>query len=145
WCWTGAKSSPTATRGRSCGCPRSSRRIWESERRVLEVESVRAGYGQAQALWDVSLRVGDGEIVTIIGPNGAGKSTLVNVIAGINPEWGGRIDYDRTKITVLLQQLVCTAGVAVLPEGRKVFADMTVTDNLLIGGYLRAGRDRLKE
>jgi len=112
---------------------------------VLEVESVRAGYGQAQALWDVSLRVGDGEIVTIIGPNGAGKSTLVNVIAGIHPAWGGRIVFDGREITALPPHRVCTAGVAVVPEGRQVFADMTVTDNLLIGGYHRAARARRKE
>ena len=91
---------------------------------MLEVESVRAGYGQAQALWDVSLRVGDGEIVTIIGPNGAGKSTLAYAIAAIHPAGGGRI---------------------LVPEGRQVFADMTVTDNLLIGGYHRAARARRKE
>lgn len=112
---------------------------------MLEVESVRAGYGQAQALWDVSLRVGDGEIVTIIGPNGAGKSTLVNVIAGIHPAWGGRIVFDGTEITALPPHRVCTAGVAVVPEGRQVFADMTVTDNLLIGGYHQAARARRKE
>ena len=112
---------------------------------MLEVESVRAGYGQAQALWDVSLRVGDGEIVTIIGPNGAGKSTLVNVIAGIHPAWGGRIAFDGREITALPPHRVCTAGVAVVPEGRQVFADMTVTDNLLIGGYHRAARARRKE
>ncbi|MFO7293097.1 MAG: ABC transporter ATP-binding protein [Actinomycetes bacterium] len=112
---------------------------------MLEVESVRAGYGQAQALWDVSLRVGDGEIVTIIGPNGAGKSTLVNVIAGIHPAWGGRIVFDGREITALPPHRVCTAGVAVVPEGRQVFADMTVTDNLLIGGYHRAARARRKE
>ncbi len=107
---------------------------------MLEVESVRAGYGQAQALWDVSLRVGDGEIVTIIGPNGAGKSTLVNVIAGIHPAWGGRIAFDGIEITSLQPHEVCAAGIAVVPEGRQVFADMTVSDNLLIGGYHPAAR-----
>ena len=92
---------------------------------MLEVDSVRAGYGQAQALWDVSLRVDDGEIITIIGPNGAGKSTLVNVIAGIHPAWGGRIAFDGIEI-------LCTVAPRMpwFPRGGSLI-DMTVSDNLL--------------
>lgn len=112
---------------------------------MLEVESIRAGYGQAQALWDVSLTVGDGEIVTIIGPNGAGKSTLVNVLAGIHPAWGGRMVFDGVDLGALAPHEVCTAGIAVVPEGRQVFSEMTVTDNLLIGAYHADARARRKQ
>lgn len=111
---------------------------------MLEVEGVTAGYGRAQALWDVSLTVGEAEIVTIIGPNGAGKSTLVNVLAGIHPAWGGRIVFEGTDLTALKPHQVCSAGVAVVPEGRQVFADMSVSDNLEIGAYHPGARPARK-
>ena len=102
---------------------------------MLEVRSVASGYGRAQALWDVSLTVEDREIVTIIGPNGAGKSTLVNVLAGIQPVWGGQVVLNGVELTALKPHEVCSVGVAVVPEGRQVFANMTVADNLQIGAY----------
>ncbi len=102
---------------------------------MLKVESVASGYGSAQALWDVSLEVAEGEIVTIIGPNGAGKSTLVNVLAGIHPAWSGSVKLDGEELTALPAHDVCGAGIAVVPEGRQVFPEMTVADNLEIGGY----------
>jgi branched-chain amino acid transport system ATP-binding protein len=107
---------------------------------VLKVDAVTSGYGSAQALWDVSLEVGEGEIVTIIGPNGAGKSTLVNVLAGIHPAWSGSVELDGVELTALASHEVCGAGIAVVPEGRQVFPDMTVADNLEIGGYHPAAR-----
>jgi len=115
---------------------------------VLKVESVTSGYGRAQALWDVSLEVAEGEIVTIIGPNGAGKSTLVNVLAGIHPSWSGSVQLDGVELTSLPAHDVCGAGIAVVPEGRQVFPEMTVADNLEIGGYhpsVRSYRDETFE
>jgi branched-chain amino acid transport system ATP-binding protein len=115
---------------------------------VLKVESVTSGYGRAQALWDVSLEVAEGEIVTIIGPNGAGKSTLVNVLAGIHPAWSGSVELDGVELTSLPAHDVCGAGIAVVPEGRQVFPEMTVADNLEIGGYhpsVRQYRDETYE
>lgn len=115
---------------------------------MLEVRSVTAGYGHAQALWDVSLTVGDAEIVTIIGPNGAGKSTLVNVLAGMHPVWSGQVVLDGTDLTTVKPHEVCASGVAVVPEGRQVFTDMTVADNLEIGAYhpgARADRKATRE
>jgi branched-chain amino acid transport system ATP-binding protein len=115
---------------------------------VLKVESVTSGYGAAQALWDVSLEVAEGEIVTIIGPNGAGKSTLVNVLAGIHPSWSGSVQLDGVELTSLPAHDVCGAGIAVVPEGRQVFPEMTVADNLEIGGYhpsVRSYRDETFE
>jgi branched-chain amino acid transport system ATP-binding protein len=102
---------------------------------VLEVIGIAAGYGAAQALWDVSLRVDDGEIVTILGPNGAGKTTLVNVIAGIARPWAGAVELDGTRISSIAPQKVSELGIAVVPEGRRIFPEMTVSDNLAIGSY----------
>ena len=115
---------------------------------MLKVESVTSGYGRAQALWDVSLEVAEGEIVTIIGPNGAGKSTLVNVLVGIHPAWSGSVELDGVELTSLPAHDVCGAGIAVVPEGRQVFPEMTVADNLEIGGYhpsVRQYRDETYE
>ncbi|MFP3914977.1 MAG: ABC transporter ATP-binding protein [Actinomycetota bacterium] len=112
---------------------------------MLEVRSVVTGYRQAQALWDVSLTVGDSEIVTIIGPNGAGKSTLVNVLAGIHPVWEGEVVLNGVDLTKLKPHEVCSAGIAVVPEGRQVFADMNVIDNLQIGAYHPAARPERQE
>ena len=107
---------------------------------MLEVRSLDSGYGSAQALWDVSLSVADGEVVAIIGPNGAGKTTLVNAVAGILPAWRGSVTVDGVDLTALAPHRVCSAGIAVVPEGRQVFSDMTVEDNLDIGAYHREAR-----
>jgi branched-chain amino acid transport system ATP-binding protein len=107
---------------------------------MLEVRGVAAGYGQAGALWDVSLRVEDGEVVTILGPNGAGKSTLVNVLGGLHRASGGSIQLDGRELGGVPGDEVCAAGIAVVPEGRRVFPTMTVLDNLDIGAYHKAAR-----
>lgn len=109
---------------------------------MLEVTGLAAGYGTAQALWDVSLRVEDGEIVAILGPNGAGKTTLVNVIAGIARPWDGRVVLDGTEISSIAPQRVSGLGVAVVPEGRRIFPAMTVAENLAIGAYHPEARSR---
>lgn len=102
---------------------------------MLEVTGLAAGYGKAQALWDVSLTVADGEIVTILGPNGAGKSTLVNTIAGITQPWDGSIVLDGTDLARTNAHAVSSHGVAVVPEGRRIFPEMNVADNLAVGAY----------
>lgn len=111
---------------------------------MLEISGVAATYGQAGALWDVSLRVDDGEIVTIVGPNGAGKSTLVNVLGGLHRASAGSIRLDGRELVGVPGDEICAAGIAVVPEGRRVFPTMTVLDNLDLGAYhkaARAGRD----
>jgi branched-chain amino acid transport system ATP-binding protein len=108
---------------------------------MLEVTGVAAAYGQAQALWDVSLRVAEGEIVTIVGPNGAGKSTLVNVLGGLHTASAGSIVLDGRDLSAVPSHQVCAAGLAVVPEGRRVFPNMTVRDNLDVGAYHRAARE----
>ncbi len=112
---------------------------------MLEIRDVTAGYGSALALRGISLEVGEGEIVTIVGPNGAGKSTLVNVIGGLQPAWSGSIRLDGRELTEVPPHNVCAAGVAVVPEGRRVFPMMSVTDNLDVGAYHGEARARRDE
>jgi branched-chain amino acid transport system ATP-binding protein len=107
---------------------------------MLEIENLDAFYGDARALSGVSLTVADGETVAVIGPNGAGKSTLVNAVAGLHPRRSGRITVGGTDLTGVAAHRVCEHGVAVVPEGRRVFATMSVYDNLCLGAYRRAAR-----
>jgi branched-chain amino acid transport system ATP-binding protein len=108
---------------------------------MLEVSELNAFYGDAQALWDVELDVGAGETVCIIGPNGAGKSTIVASIAGLRPpSVRGRIAVDGVEVVGLPAHRVCARGVAIVPEGRRVFGHMSVHDNLCLGAYRPAAR-----
>jgi branched-chain amino acid transport system ATP-binding protein len=109
---------------------------------MLELRGVDVFYGDAQALWEVDLDVADGEIVCIVGPNGAGKSTLVQAIAGLLPVRRGRIGVDGTDITRHPAHRVCESGVAIVPEGRRIFPGMTVADNLDLGAYRGEARRR---
>ncbi|MEJ5989789.1 ABC transporter ATP-binding protein [Ramlibacter sp. PS3R-8] len=103
---------------------------------MLEVAKLQVNYGAAPALWDVSIRVDRGELVCVVGPNGAGKSTLINVIAGLHRARGGRLSFDGRDITQLASHRFCAAGIAVVPEGRRLFTGMSVRDNLELGSYL---------
>ena len=107
---------------------------------LLEVRGLDVHYGDAQALWSVDLTVGPGETVAVVGPNGAGKSTLVNAIAGLQPTTAGEILVAGTDVSRLVPHRVCASGVAIVPEGRRVFAQMTVADNLALGAYRPAAR-----
>lgn len=107
---------------------------------MLEVANLQAAYGAAPALWDVGLRVDRGELVCVVGPNGAGKSTLINVIAGLHRARAGRIRFDGQDITQLASHRFCGAGIAIVPEGRRLFTGMSVQDNLELGSYLPAAR-----
>ncbi len=102
-------------------------------------------YGDAQALWNIDLDVGEGEIVCIVGPNGAGKSTLVQAIAGLLPVRGGRITVDGTDVTRHPAHRVCESGVAIVPEGRRIFPGMTVADNLDLGAFRKDARRRFSD
>jgi len=107
---------------------------------MLDVRDLRVDYGRAPALWSVSLTIGDGELVCVVGPNGAGKTTLINALAGMHPAKSGRITLDGCEMTSLAPHKFSAAGVALVPEGRRLFARMTVRENLEIGGYARAVR-----
>ncbi|MDP8905726.1 MAG: ABC transporter ATP-binding protein [Chloroflexota bacterium] len=112
---------------------------------MLEVRSLEVFYGDAHALWSVDLDVADTEIVSIVGPNGAGKSTLVNTLAGLHRAASGRIAMNGRDITRLPGHLVCRHGLAIVPEGRRIFPHMSVRDNLDLGAYRPEARARHAE
>jgi branched-chain amino acid transport system ATP-binding protein len=107
---------------------------------MLEVRSLDVFYGDARALSEVDLTVGAAEIVCVVGPNGAGKSTLVNTLAGMLRPAKGQIVMDGADITRLPGHRVCRHGVAIVPEGRRIFPQMSVRDNLDLGAYRREAR-----
>jgi branched-chain amino acid transport system ATP-binding protein len=103
--------------------------------KLLEVQSLRAGYGSINVLWDMSLTIPEGKLTCIVGPNGGGKTTLLRTIMGLIPASAGQIHYDGAECTNAKTWTMVRNGVAMIPEGRMVFRDMTVEDNLLIGGF----------
>ncbi len=107
---------------------------------MLEVRSLNVSYGDAPALWDISLTVGAGELVSVVGPNGAGKTTLINSIARILPSRGGSLWLNGAEVTAVPSQAMCELGVALIPEGRRLFVGMTVEENLEMGCYRPAAR-----
>ena len=104
---------------------------------MLKLESVKVSYGAIQAVKGVSLEVRDGEVVTIIGANGAGKSTLLKAIVGLEPVAEGQVLIDGKDCTTVPGHQRVGLGVAMSPEGRGVFADQTVRENLMLGAYSR--------
>jgi branched-chain amino acid transport system ATP-binding protein len=109
---------------------------------MLKVRNLEAGYGALKVLRQVSLHVSAGEIVTLIGANGAGKSTLLRALAGLLAPRGGEVLFDGASIRGLPAQRVVGLGIALVPEGRQVFAAMSVEENLVLGGYVAARRGR---
>jgi branched-chain amino acid transport system ATP-binding protein len=107
---------------------------------MLEVRNLRVHYGAAPALWDVSLRIAAGELVCVLGPNGAGKTTLINALAGLLPVRSGGIVMDGRDLSHLPPHRFCGCGIAIVPEGRRLFAGMTVRENLELGSYLPAAK-----
>ncbi len=104
---------------------------------MLEIENLEVGYGTIKALHGVSLRVNQGSIVTLIGANGAGKSTTLRAISGLIKARGGKVRYDGEDITNLPPHAIVARGLCHVPEGRMVFANLTVEENLRMGAYLR--------
>ena len=111
---------------------------------MLEVSDIDVYYGEAQALRSVSLVLGPQEIVAVLGSNGAGKTTLVNAIAGVLPCRRGSICLEGHVLTDLPRYRVSATGVAVVPEGRRLFTRMTVRENLEIGAYARDARQQMQ-
>jgi branched-chain amino acid transport system ATP-binding protein len=112
---------------------------------MLEVERLQVAYGDAPALWDVSLTVGEGELVAVVGPNGSGKTTLINAIAGLLPARAGHLRFRGEDLGRVAPHEVSSRGIAIIPEGRRLFATMTVEENLEIGCYGRAARATHRE
>jgi len=109
---------------------------------MLAVEKLQVAYGKVQALWDVTLEVPDGEIVALVGANGAGKTTLLKTVSGILRRQSGSITYDGKHIEEASPPEIVKHGVVQVPEGRKLFPEMTVTDNLLMGAYTISQSER---
>ena len=107
---------------------------------MLEVSGLAADYGDVRALWDVTLRVDEGEIVTLIGPNGAGKTTLMHTIVGLHRPAQGEVSFDGAYIHALPAHQVVERGVVLVPEGRHIFSSMRVIENLEIGAYTPRAR-----
>ena len=104
---------------------------------LLQIEGLKVSYGGIEALKGISFHVDAGEIVTLIGANGAGKSTTLRTIAGLVPASAGTITYDGQAVTGIDTQKIVERGVVLVPEGRRVFGNLTVLENLRIGAYLR--------
>lgn len=109
---------------------------------MLKIENLKVSYGAIEAVKGISLEVPDGKIVTLIGSNGAGKSTTLRAVTGLVPSAEGSIHYNGNDITNAATDKIVSNGITLSPEGRKVFPDLTVLENIKIGAYLR--HDNLK-
>src|SRR5262249_56385271 len=107
---------------------------------MLELEHLEVAHGDAVAVWDVSLAVGGRALITVVGPNGAGKPPLIDAIAGLLPIRGGRVQLDGRDLARVPAHELCGHGIALVPEGRRLFPAMTVEENLEIGCYAPAAR-----
>ena len=104
---------------------------------LLKVRGLAAGYGEVQVLWGVDFDVAQGGIACIVGSNGAGKTTLLRTLSGLVPARGGEVVFEGHDIAGAAPEAVLAAGIAHVPEGRRLFKGLTVRDNLLLGAYLR--------
>jgi branched-chain amino acid transport system ATP-binding protein len=115
------------------------------EKHLLEIKGVDVLYGDVQAVWDVSLCVDEGTIVALVGANGAGKTTLLKTISGIMQAKRGEILFSGKPINKLKPQKVVDMGISHVPEGRRLFANLTVLENLKLGAYIQRARAPLTE
>jgi len=114
---------------------------------VLKVDSLKAAYGAAQVLFDVSFGIGEGEMVTLLGRNGMGKTTTISTIMGLIPAAGGQIAFNNAPLNGLPSYRIAQAGLGLVPEGRQIFPTLSVEENLIATAAARFGppRWRLKD
>ncbi len=112
---------------------------------TLRVESLETGYGEVQILWGINLEVPMGNLTSILGANGAGKTTLLRAITGILPVWKGKITFQEEDITRLSPHERAIKGLIMIPEGRMIFPEMTVLENLEMGAFNKKARANLKK
>ncbi len=108
---------------------------------VLSVEGLEAGYGEMQVLWGINLQVEERSLAVVLGPNGAGKTTTMRSIAGVIRPWRGRILYHGEDVAYKPAHEKVARGMVLVPEGRHLFPDLTVEENLMLGAYTRLGRE----
>lgn len=104
---------------------------------MLKVKNINTFYGKVHALKNISLHLAEGEIVALIGANGAGKTTMLNTLSGVTPPSGGSIEFMNQQIKGIQPDLIVKIGISQVPEGRQVFKELTVSENLEMGAYLR--------
>ena len=109
---------------------------------LLEVRGLRGGYGAVEVLRGIDIEIGEGEAVALLGSNGAGKSTLNNVVCGIFPAWAGQVLFGGADLTRAHYRDVVKAGLIQVPEGRRIFPNLTVLENLELGAFARAREHR---
>ena len=109
---------------------------------LLEIAELRGGYGRVEVLRGVSLHVNHGEIVALLGSNGAGKSTLNNILCGLFPAWSGSVHFEGKVVTNAHYRQIVKAGLIQVPEGRRVFPNLSVLENLELGSFTRARERR---
>lgn len=112
---------------------------------MLTIDSLKVSYGDAPAISEVSLKIEAGSIVTLIGANGAGKSTTLNAVAGLVRFNGGGVSFMGHDLSLLSTQAIVCLGISLVPEGRRLFSKMTVLENLEMGAYIPAARQRLQD
>lgn len=115
------------------------------EKHLLEIKDLAVSYGGVQALWDVSMKVEEGSIVSIVGANGAGKTTLLKTISGVNRPRKGGVFLSGKKLSGLRPEEVVNVGISLVPEGRRLFARLTVKENLELGAYVPRARSSCRE
>lgn len=109
---------------------------------VLQVESLEAGYDEVQVLWGISLKASAGKLTAIIGANGVGKTTTLRAIVGSIRPWGGRVTFKGENVTHLAPHVKAARGLVLVPEGRQLFNDMSVEENLEMGAFSRRARNK---
>jgi branched-chain amino acid transport system ATP-binding protein len=112
---------------------------------LIEFKGVKTGYGQMEVLHGIDLTVNQGEIVTLIGSNGAGKTTTLMTLSGVNKVWEGEITYEGQSLNKVPPHEIVARGICHVPEGRQIFRDLTVEENLLLGAYLRDDQDAIQQ
>ncbi len=112
---------------------------------ILEARDLASGYGELQILWDVSLNLQQGRLTTVVGSNGAGKTTLLRTLMGLLKPWKGTISFDGRDVTRLSPHEKAELGMILIPEGRQLFTDMTVLENLEMGATPKRARPKMEE
>jgi len=112
---------------------------------LLEVQDVSSGYGEVQILWDVSLELTSGKLTALVGSNGAGKTTLLRTVMGLIKPWRGSITVDGRDVTRASPHSKAAQGIVLVPEGRQLFTEMSVYENLEMGAFARRAKARFRE